>query len=303
MKNFSYILSPNTRKEIENIEKARIKILLELIPPKAETQIRFDGLSKSISSSLFLSGKFVSTLEVKSYLLGKTKSAAADILALKKVRDYLKMNWLISYNAIEEENLLEILRIFDKNINISKSTASEILNFVNVNPEHPIIQQALSFILFYNALPKNKDSIKISINISKIFIYKHGFDFRELHNIEEYFSSDLINFNRLIEESLKTYQLSKFIEYFVQAFAIAAERAAATLKEEGKKLIPAASSLTERQEKILLLFDIPDAKITNRTVQKTFGISQITASRDLAKLATLGLIYQKGRGRSIYYTK
>ncbi len=43
--------------------------------------------------------------------------------------------------------------------------------------------------------------------------------------------------------------------------------------------------------------------ITNKKVQKLFKVSQITASRDLAKLASVGLLFTHGKGRSVYYTK
>ncbi|MCX6732604.1 MAG: hypothetical protein NTV98_03635 [Candidatus Roizmanbacteria bacterium] len=51
------------------------------------------------------------------------------------------------------------------------------------------------------------------------------------------------------------------------------------------------------------LFSTPGAKVSNRMVQKKFKVSQITASRDLAKLADSGLIFAIGKGRSTYYTK
>jgi Fic family protein len=53
----------------------------------------------------------------------------------------------------------------------------------------------------------------------------------------------------------------------------------------------------------MAIVDRPGTRITNKMVQKHFKVSQITASRELAKLATLGLIISIGKGRSIYYTK
>ncbi len=61
--------------------------------------------------------------------------------------------------------------------------------------------------------------------------------------------------------------------------------------------------LNERQKEIISLVDKPNSKISNKHVQKIFNVSQITASRDLAKLASLGLLFAISKGRSTFYTK
>ena len=61
--------------------------------------------------------------------------------------------------------------------------------------------------------------------------------------------------------------------------------------------------LNDRQKSILGFLENPDATITNKRVRSLFKISQITASRDLTKLANLGLLFAHGKGRSVFYTK
>lgn len=61
--------------------------------------------------------------------------------------------------------------------------------------------------------------------------------------------------------------------------------------------------LSPRQRAILDLLDRPDATINNRFVQKKFRVSQITASRELSSLVSMGYLLQQGRSRSIHYTK
>jgi len=61
--------------------------------------------------------------------------------------------------------------------------------------------------------------------------------------------------------------------------------------------------LNDRQNKILERLENPNLKITNKDVQKMFGVSQITASRDLSKMANLGILLPHGKGRSVFYTK
>jgi predicted HTH transcriptional regulator len=66
---------------------------------------------------------------------------------------------------------------------------------------------------------------------------------------------------------------------------------------------PPTYQLSLRQKQILSLAEPPNTLVSNKLVQDTFRISQITASRDLAKLASLGLLIPHGHGRSTSYSK
>lgn len=61
--------------------------------------------------------------------------------------------------------------------------------------------------------------------------------------------------------------------------------------------------LTDRQRIILEDLEEPGLMVTNKAVQAKFKVSQVTASRELNKLSTLGLIFPHASGRSTYYTK
>lgn len=302
MANVSYVLSPTVKSELETIEKRRREILLILIPPRSEVRQRFENETRVIASTLFLSGKSISAREVGQILLGKTKTQPEEVIALKRAHDNIRINWLLTEKRIDYEAIRTLVRLLSRNdFVLKRSEVENILQFIELG-EHPIIQVALSFILFYSLLPKNNDRITLSINISKGFAYMHGFDFRGMINFEEYVASDLIRFEKLINESLGSHSLSEFIEYFIQTFALSAEKALLRIREN---IIPAAyvPQLSKRQEKILSMFEIPGARITNREVKKEFGISQITSSRDLSTLYSLGLIFKKGKGRSVYYVR
>jgi len=99
--------------------------------------------------------------------------------------------------------------------------------------------------------------------------------------------------------------LTIFLEYYANGIS---ERLAEVEKDvAGIRLhlnIPARDfEINDRQREMLVLFEQPDMSLTNRKVQKLFKVSQITASRDLARMAALGLIFAHGKGRSVYYTK
>jgi predicted HTH transcriptional regulator len=124
-------------------------------------------------------------------------------------------------------------------------------------------------------------------------------------NLQEFFFSDLLNLKQKLKRAREDKNLTDFIEYYIQAFSIQSEKGSRILKSK-KPAHPTPNvftKLSDRQIRILGLFTVPEVKISNKIVQKEFGVSQITASRDLSSLAALGLIFQKGKGRSVYYVK
>ncbi len=306
MKSFSYLLSPVVKKELETIEINRAKQLIEIVPPKKDIRIRYDSLIDIISCSLRLSGKSALNREIISVLRDKKATRlSGDIVAIKKAHDYLRYFLFLTEEKIESPRILQLLKTIQGDKKIDKQKVEAISEFINTNPEHPIVQAALAFILISQDLPQDNDNIKLSTIVSKGFLYNHGYDFRGMLNLEEFFISDLMNLGKKIKDAHDSGNLSSFIEYYIQALSIQSEKTIRLLrtKKTEEKTPDIFFKLSERQMRILPLFDIPNAKITNRNVQKEFGVSQITASRDLAKLSSLGLIYQKGRGRSVYYVK
>ena len=99
--------------------------------------------------------------------------------------------------------------------------------------------------------------------------------------------------------------LSGIIEFYTNAVLQQSENIQKRLKEKKFDTEQQESffHLTDRQKQILSLFDEPGLRLTNRKVQELFDVSQITASRDLAKLAELNLLFSSGKGRSVFYTK
>ena len=278
MAKFSYILTPTVNTELPNIEKRRREMLLVLLPPRVEVKMKFENLSQVISSSLFMAGKSISAREIGHIISGKTKTKPAEVIALKMANDNLRLNWFLSEKRIDYEMIRSLVKIFLPDYQLKRADVETIIQFVELG-EHPIVQVALAFVLFYIILPRNNNSILISNNISKGFAYMHGFDFRGLINFEEYITGDLIKFEDLLKRASKQENLTDFIEYFVQTYSLAADKSIAKIRENK---LPAAyvPPLTKRQEKILLLFEIPNAKVTNRDVAKEFGISQSTSYRD-----------------------
>lgn len=301
--NFSYILSPNVKQELERIENTRRGILLTLISPKIEIKIRFKNLIRIIQASLFLSGYEASESQIiLSLNERKTDRVAEQVLQIKKAYDFLREECLLAQSKVEPSWVGKILRILGSGKSNIENVESN-LDFINVSQDHPVVQAALAFILAAENLPDDNNSIKSSIMLSNVYLYDHGFDFRGLLNLPEFFANDLFNVKDKIKSAKDSHNLSDFIEYYVQAVSLQSEKALEIAgKISGDRKIDSVD-LSSRDRKIISMFEVPNVRITNRDIQKEFGISQITASRNLSRLATLSLITRKGKGRSIYYIK
>jgi len=308
MINFSFTVAPSLKSELVKIDDTRGKILQELISRQEELELRFEANIDRVTNASRIGDKKLLRQEVASIVNPfdkKNQSQDSDIRAYMKAYSWIDQNWYMNSDKVLASDIRKVYSFFPKKVLLEDADSKQILDFTQVNPEHPIVQAGLVFILFSQVLPGDDRNIKLSLLASNIFLYKNGYDFRGLLNLEEFFASDVAHFRELLHSAGASRNLSSYLEYFTQAVGISSEHALQKIASRKPKhdLPKEYYELTERQKEILTLLAKPDVKISNKTVQKEFKISQITASRDLAKLHTLGLIFSAGKGRSVYYTK
>jgi hypothetical protein len=307
MLNFSYTVSPALKQEIGRINETRNKILLQLIPRKEELQMRFEtALDRATQVSRLTTVKLkrqeiLDAVDPTRKKSRKISEYASYPLALELVNQ----NWFLEEKRVRADTIRKFAYIISYKRDLDDKQIGDTLDFIQVNPEHPIVQSGLVYFLLSQVLPRDDNSIKLSMIASYIFMYKHGYDFRGLLCLEEFLTADIDHFKALISEAIQSRNLSNYLEYFAQAVSISAEHSLRKISEHQLKHdIPAVFyELSERQKEIMALFARPGIKVSNRIVQKEFKISQITASRDLSKLHSLGLIFSAGKGRSVYYTR
>lgn len=136
-----------------------------------------------------------------------------------------------------------------------------------------------------------------------LILARAGYDAKGMLTLE----TTLINDHKAYSHALASIgsygQMTIWLEYFatctLEAYKSLEEHTIFSINhpEESTEFF-----LNDRQKQILLLLDGHGAKITNHEVQKRFRISQITASRDLARLVSLGLLVSFGKGRGISYS-
>lgn len=309
MIDFSFTITPTLKKEIEEINETRNKILVELLSRSQELELRWEANLDRITYSTRLTPKKLTRAEtldiVSPFKANETKLSKFEVKAYMNAYEWIDQKWFMNSDKVREDDIKKLFSFFPNKINTRDMQIKQILDFIQINPEHPIVQSALIFALMYEALPKNTDNIKLSLIVSYIFIYKYGYDLRGMINLEEFFSGDIDHFKNLLDEGVNNRNLSAFLEYFTQGVSISAEHGLRKIvSRESRHDLPASFyELSDRQREILMMFEKPGAKVSNKTIQKAFGVSQITASRDLAKLYSLGLIFSAGKGRSVYYTR
>jgi Fic family protein len=180
-----------------------------------------------------------------------------------------------------------------------------LLDFLATSKDHPIVTANVAFLQTMAIAPLGTKTAQFSFMLLFLFLYKYGYDLRSTITILPFWTHDLKTFQYTLVEAQTSGNFSKFIDFAIQQFAGELSEKRDTIPTSQLKFSATAAlfTLTDRQKDILSRMDEPSVSVTNRAVQKQFGISQITASRDLARLSALGLLYPHGKGRSVYYTK
>lgn len=241
------------------------------------------------------------------------------ILATKKTFDFIRHEWMgnpkpITHGVIEELALLlfpldrgKVLRALEAR----SRDLQQILAYLDVKPEHPVIVAAtVHYALVADPLMPWGGG-RLGRALCSLALAKSGMNVRDMIAPETLVAESPETYQRSLATALRETTITSWLEYYSKILMTAMERVAENVKKvasgtrvgEFSEFSERLFSLNDRQEKILSILENPASTITNRAVQKRFKISQITASRDLTKLASLGLLYSHGKGRSTYYTR
>lgn len=311
MVGLSYQVSPALKESLQKIEHFRRQVLLTPLPPKTEIRLRWETMIERLYWSLNLAENSLTKNEMVKLLIHREgKKLHADgkqILGYKKALDYISQEWLVSTKMVTAKTvlLLHELASCPGSFRLSETRLNPFLDYLQVNPENPTIAAAIAQMQIIELSPFTDGNGRVSRLLALLFLYKYGYDCRGMLALEEYFRRDLAALKSHTDHALKTGSLTGWIEYFAKGLQTQLEKAAQKVLSPRFDLALSTSfwEINERQKEILSLLEEPGQAITNKKAQKIFKVSQITASRDLAKLATLGLLFPHGKGRSVYYTR
>ncbi|PIY94362.1 MAG: hypothetical protein COX78_03070 [Candidatus Levybacteria bacterium CG_4_10_14_0_2_um_filter_35_8] len=312
MNNISYTASSHLKESLQKTDVLRRNILLTVLTPEHELRFRWQATMERIFWSLAfstdtpLSKNEILKLFKEQHLKKPLTSPQQEVLAYKKGFDYIVQNWLGLQEPVTSKNVLFLHQIAcSGRLHISQESLKLNLLYFQNSSEHPIIQAGLVYFQILTLSPFTDGNERLSRLLSYLFLYKEGFYCRGFLVLDEYFKRNFIDYQLIIKQAIQTGSQTLWLEYFAKGVAVQLEK---TLEDitTGKARIKIPVStfrLNERQKEILTILENPDTTITNRQIQKMFKISQITASRDLVRLASLGLLFTHGKGRSVYYTK
>lgn len=307
MDNFSYTISPSLRQELEKVDRLITDSQLILLSPLDENYLRWEGLIEKIHGSLQIEHQITRKSEIASLLQlenKKKQNLAASIHAYKDAFYMVYFNWSASPAMIDSSDIAKLYKIFARRTTTFERLENS-LRFLQVNPEHPLIQAALAQLLFLTGTSRTEENLRFSCIVAYLFLTKYGYTLRHTISIENIILHERPYLEDMVKNSSTIKNYSSYLEHYAQLFSGHCEKKLEKLRNKNfdPHLSRSTFSLSSRQKEILAFLDTPDSKISNKVVQKMFGISQITASRELARLASLTLIYSVGKGRSVAYKK
>ncbi len=312
----AYTESVELKEQIREIDRLRQQILCIPLSPAMECKYRWEAKTTRIYSSLALSHTLLSRGQVAKILASQTKHIPTeyrDALAYKKALDYIEETWTAStkpvtfatVRTLAEIALTSPIDLIDRAFESAQPTIKTLLEYLENQTDHPIIQAGIALCLLSNSATIPSDPGVIARLTSSMFLAKYGYDIRGLLTVEKHWLSNESSYTLAIESFQKQGNLNHWLMFYVQAMKDNLQERFNDIADS--KIHPDFPArfweLNERQKAVLQHLTDPTTSMTNKKVQHLFGVSQITASRDLAKLNTLGLLFPHGKGRSISYTR
>jgi len=312
----AYNISPYLLRYLNKIESLRQQIILYPLAPKRELGLQFQATIDRVHFGLSLKEDHVHPDKIKAVLANQivfamqkkrsmNDSFQRDILGYKQSLDYIKRDWYLSSRNVSLSAFTHLFSLTgNEQIKISEKKLQDIITYLNASNDNPFTQAALAKLQIRRLLLDTTQTELFSTMASYLFLYQSGMDCRGLLVLEKTWSQERKLFDGYYTTAIAKPNVTGWLEYFAKTVSNQLEITLESLTQSATKIEEEKiGKLNERQKVIMTLVDDPKAIITNRTIQKIFHISAITASRDLAKLTMLGLLIQQGKGRSIRYTR
>ncbi len=294
----SYNLSTTLKDGLANLDALRQKILVIPVSPATETRIRWQTTLKHLEGWANLSNQPLSSEHILNTVnhpdAKNSSSLTIKILNYRNAISYIRDYWPASGDLVTFTTIKQLATTLGVNHGSEKEVET-LLNYLQTGQVHPLIQAATAHLYFYPS--------RLSYLVSLLFLTKYGFGLRGWLSLEDYWSQNKQEYLQVILQAQNLANTTLWLEYFCQAMIFQMEKIYHTLTSSPAPTPIKHWNLTRLQKDILTLFEQPDISITNKILQISLNVSQLTASRNLARLTYLGLILPHGGGRATSYTK
>ncbi|MFS8159350.1 MAG: Fic family protein [Candidatus Roizmanbacteria bacterium] len=310
-----YTKNSSINDSISLLENLRKDLLILPISRKQQLMLSWETVLSRINEALLTHRMNISEAEIYKILRGGDSDPETRdmIFKYKSCIDYVRSNWYVCDEPITPDTIEHLSSILSGTGKRSKGGGitvqsyediKKIFHFLQDGQEHPVIQAGIAYVQVITTQSLTKNRGDIALFIIYIFLYKYGWDFRELLDIQEKLLQDRVEYNRIIDITRQTNNATTWLTYFISIMVEEVRKLVQTIQKPHSvaKELRAFITINPRQEQILTYLQDPQSQITNKDVQRLFHISQITASRDLSHMTMLGLLFSHGKARSSYYT-
>ena len=312
----AYTESFDLKERLRSVDALRAQLLSIPLSPKNEMKFRWEARATRVHSSLTLAHTLFSRGQIVKILSSHTKHVPSDyrdVLAYDTALSYIEECWTANTKPVTVGVITTLASMvlpnpkdaIDRAIASVETPMRTTLEYLGTQHDHPIIQAGIALCLSATDAAMSLDSGVVSRLIASMYFAKYGFDCRGLLTVEKNWVSAGDAYDAAIESHRKEGNLNSWLAFFAQSMEDNLRERIEDLSDSTfHQEFPASFwELSDRQKSILRFLEEPTNSVTNKKVQTMFGVSQITASRDLSKLTTLGLIASHGKGRSISYTR
>ncbi len=322
MISLSYTVSALITDQLHTIDTLRRSILLTPLLPAAERSLVWQSTSDRIWATLLLAGVKIPKKTVAETLLSTSRRLTSTqqlIQTTKHTMDTIRHEWTGSPKRLTENTIETLaLLLFPKDrLRVARAVQTksrdirQVLSYLDVTAEHPVIMAStLHFALVSDPVIPWGSGL-LARTVCSLVLAKYGYNLRGMAGIEPAFTENQgAGYQKSIDVARREPTITSWLEYSATSLRREFQTLADTVQKLASETVthrPESNErlfgLNDRQTAILGFLENPAATITNRLVAKRYKVSQITASRDLGKLVSLGLLYPHGKGRSVYYTR
>ncbi len=312
----SYTITPAITDHLVAIDSYRRAILLTPVSPRTEQKLRWIADIDHMTGSLSLSQPALTKSHISAIITHASKHPSSQeqlVLAYKRALDYIRDSWAanpepISFSTFETlGSIILPARTIRAALQKEEANIRHLLTYLQSHTDHPFLIAGVAQGQIASSPLYTLSHGLICRLTTTLILAKYGYNCRGMLALDTYWSDDRVRYDRALSSISRTGQMTAWLEYFTAVAESASEDLSHKITQSGERVMgitPAAVwQLTQREEQIIHRLDAPTSHITNRDVQHSFHVSQVTASRDLTRLAALGLLFAHGKGRSVYYTR
>jgi Fic family protein len=176
---------------------------------------------------------------------------------------------------------------------------------------HPVVRAALAHIQFVAIHPFWDANGRVARGLATLILQRSEVNFKRLASLESYLYRHRDDYFTAIERTLgetfsRDYDATRWIEFFARSLAAHSDELQRELTDWHRRMEVVykemdASDISRRQADGVA-FAIQMGRLTRADYAEITGVSELTASRDLARLVTKEWIEPLGEGRGRYYT-